>query len=135
MSIQEIAHRLTVNLGQILSKVEFLAKERLSHYWQVNRVDELESHREVLDFFNQVHINLLCLVQEQMVVLFLVLLLLQFEVVIVDYILFVFSPDSDLLLSFGDLAITTEHLEANDQNAAINSKQDLILVLHKLHLV
>lgn len=55
MSVKEVCHCAAVNLGQILCEVELFAQERFSHDWQVDWIDELESHGEVLDLFNQVH--------------------------------------------------------------------------------
>ena len=133
MSVQEIDDCLTVNLSQILGEVEFFAEERLCHDGQVDWIDELEAHCQVLDFIDQVHRDFLCLTQEKLVVLLLVLLLSQFEVGIVDYVLFIFSPDSNLLLSFRDMSVATKHLVANDQNAAVCSKHHLKLVGHEVH--
>ena len=97
MSVQEFADRLTVNLGQIFREIKLLAEERLCHDGQVDWIDELEAHCQVLNFFNQVHWDFLCLTQEQRIVLLFVLLFSQFKVSIVDYILFMFAPDSNFL--------------------------------------
>ena len=115
-----------MHTSEVLCEVKFLAEEGLSHDGKVDRVDELEAHRQVLYLLNHVHGDLFRLTQEELVVLLLVLLLSQFEIIVVDYVLFVFPPRSDLPGGVADHAVPTPHLVADYEKADMTSKSERV---------